>query len=549
MPLKPNQRKEYTAHYRRVERYAALLDGIYKQATDEFTKLALTVNYDPVKAFKWSDYPQAKRRVDKLLRGVSDNIQGVVVNGVSAEWEESNFKNDRLARSIIGITQFDKDEKGRDEIPERFKPYFNNNADALRSFISRKQKGFNLSQKVWKLSEQYKSDLELALTVGLSDGRSAAELSRDIRTYLKEPTKLFRRVRSENGSLQLSKSVKAYHPGAGTYRSSYKNAMRLTRTEINMAYRMADSMRWGQMDFVVGFEVKRSERGYDCSVCQALAGKYPKDFKFVGWHPHCRCYVIPTLKTDEEFWAWDGRGEAPTSSINEVTDVPQSYKDWVSQNASRITQAEKNGTLPYFLRDNRGYTQKTLKFNNDQYIIDRFKIKSEDLTPDNDYWRYASEMGLTPLEAYSIRKYTENSYYEINFNLRHDIPLSDYQQVLREKINSGLEKLEIFDGICFRGAILPDFEIEKYRHAFKTGSYIIEKGYISTSIDSRIYTIFVGNVIYEIRSKKGRYLDYVSGYMDEHEILLREGTRFIVVDLCDYQVNEMSVLKIVLAEV
>lgn len=354
MPRVPNQRKEYTAHYNRVERYASLLDGIYKQADNEFAKLALSINPDLAKPFKWVDYPQIKKKVDALLKGVASNIEGVIINGATAEWEESNFKNDRLARSVIDIKKFDKDDKGRDIIPKRFKPYFNNNADALQSFIGRKQKGISLSQKVWKLSEQYKDDLELALSIGLSDGRSAAELSRDIRQYLNEPKKLFRRVMRDD-KLRLSKPAKAYHPGQGVYRSSYKNAMRLTRTEINMAYRTADSVRWGQMDFIVGFEVKRSGRGYDCSVCSAFAGKYPKDFKFVGWHPHCRCYVIPILKTDEEFWAWDGRGNAPTDSVNKVTDIPQGYKDWVGSNRERIAQAKENGTLPYFLRDNSKY--------------------------------------------------------------------------------------------------------------------------------------------------------------------------------------------------
>lgn len=370
MPRVPNQRKEYTAHYNRVERYASLLDGIYKQADNEFAKLALSINHDPAKPFKWVDYPQIKKKVDALLKGVASNIEGVIINGATAEWEESNFKNDRLARSVIDIKKFDKDDKGRSIIPERFKPYFNNNADALQSFISRKQKGLNLSQKVWKLSEQYKDDLELALSVGLSDGRSATELSRDIRQYLQEPKKLFRRVMQDD-KLRLSKPAKAYHPGQGVYRSSYKNAMRLTRTEINMAYRTADSVRWGQMDFIVGFEVKRSGRGYDCSVCSAFAGKYPKDFKFVGWHPHCRCYVIPILKTDEEFWAWDGRGNAPTDSVNKVTDVPQGYKDWIGSNRERIAQAKERGTLPYFLRDNREYATRQLS----ELSIDEIKQK------------------------------------------------------------------------------------------------------------------------------------------------------------------------------
>lgn len=50
----------------------------------------------------------------------------------------------------------------------------------------------SLSRKVWNLTEQFKGELEMALDIGLGEGRSAAELSRDVRRYLNEPNKLFR---------------------------------------------------------------------------------------------------------------------------------------------------------------------------------------------------------------------------------------------------------------------------------------------------------------------------------------------------------------------
>ena len=76
-------------------------------------------------------------------------------------------------------------------------------------------------------------------------------MSRDVRRYLRNPDKLFRRVRDKHGNLRLSKAAKAYHPGRGVYRSSYRNALRLTATENNMAYRTADHLRWQQQPFVV----------------------------------------------------------------------------------------------------------------------------------------------------------------------------------------------------------------------------------------------------------------------------------------------------------
>ena len=78
--------------------------------------------------------------------------------------------------------------------------------DALEAFQERKIKGLNLSDRVWNYTNQFKGEIEQALDVGIADGRSAAQLSRDIREYLREPEKLFRRVRDKNGVLKASKT-------------------------------------------------------------------------------------------------------------------------------------------------------------------------------------------------------------------------------------------------------------------------------------------------------------------------------------------------------
>ena len=62
------------------------------------------------------------------------------------------------------------------------------------------------------------------------------------------------------------------------------------------------------------------------------------------------CYVIPIIKTEEQFWLpKEERGKDNA----EITDVPQGFKTWVTNNQDRIAKAEKRGTLPYFVRDNR----------------------------------------------------------------------------------------------------------------------------------------------------------------------------------------------------
>lgn len=219
----------------------------------------------------------------------------------------------------------------------------------------------------------------MGLDLGIRGGLSAREMARDLQKYLQHPDMLFRRVRDEHGLLHLSRRAADFHPGQGVYRSSYKNALRLAATETNIAYNTADHLRWQQMDFVVGIEVhlsgNHSFKGRDGKhhelhdICDELAGKYPKDFKFTGWHPNCRCYATTILKSekemDEELDARLAGKRPPTGSRNEVKDVPDNFKQWTVANAKRIKAATENGTLPYFLRDNRKHVSSIVSFSNE----------------------------------------------------------------------------------------------------------------------------------------------------------------------------------------
>ncbi|MCD8297535.1 MAG: hypothetical protein LUC88_08175 [Prevotella sp.] len=149
------------------------------------------------------------------------------------------------------------------------------------------------------------------------------------------------------------------------------NARRLAATETNIAYRTSDYERWQQLDFVVGIHVILSNnhtiknsmgklvRLYD--ICDDLSGRdekdtrgrYPKTFKFTGWHPFCRCHAVSILKTEKELEDDNKRildGEQPSEkSVNTVPDLPKEFQDWVDENEKRIKTAK---SLPYFLTDN-----------------------------------------------------------------------------------------------------------------------------------------------------------------------------------------------------
>ena len=339
-------------HKRNIKVYELRIDAIYREAIREAVEISGTTGQiKPDTPFSFDDYPITRKRIESLMSGLKSSIETVVLNGIKAEWTLANNKNSELANRVFGnnvgkLTQ------------AQYRRYYSTNDAARLAFQQRKVGGLNLSDRVWRYTNQFKEEIEMGLDIGIRNGRSADELSRDLRQYLKQPDKLFRRVRDEHGQLQLSKRAKAYHPGQGVYRSSYKNARRLAATETNIAYRTSDYIRWQQMDFVVGIEIHLSNNHtlngkpfHD--ICDELAGKYPKDFKFTGWHPHCRCFATSILKTPEEIAADTQKmlnGEPTDSeSVNRVRDVPQAFKDWIINNRDRIERAK---SMPYFIADN-----------------------------------------------------------------------------------------------------------------------------------------------------------------------------------------------------
>lgn len=348
-------------HIANLAQYGRLIDAIYRQATIEAAAIAdIISNFDTSRLFSFSDYPITQQRIQSLLSRLENSVETAIVNGIDAEWTLANNKNNELSRRVFG------DNIGR-LTQAQYRRYFSTNDNAREAFLQRKEQGLNLSERVWRYTNEFKDEIELGLDVGIRNGLDAPDMARQLQQFLQHPDMLFRRVRDEHGNLVLSKRAADFHPGQGVYRSSYKNARRLAVTETNMAYRSADYERYQQLDFVVGIEIKLSNN-HNCvgvppgtyyDICDELQGRYPKDFKFTGWHPHCRCHVISILKTEAELMEENAailRGEEPTTeSVNRVDDVPQAFKDWVKDNTER---AKHSFSMPYFVADNPKYIPK-----------------------------------------------------------------------------------------------------------------------------------------------------------------------------------------------
>lgn len=373
-------KKQQQELFKRTEGYAAEVRAIYLEAMGEIINLVKGTELEDGKPFSFAEYGYSEE-VTPILRNMYSRTYQVIRGGVQKEWLQSNEHNDELVKSVFGEHSIED---------HHFARYFLRNKEAMDAFFARKtgEEGLNLSQKVWKYNGMFKEELENALDLAIGEGTPANRLATKIKGYLQEPDKFYRRFRvkigeDENGNpiygriwkrriwdkesesyKWVNDDPKKYHPGQGVYRSSYRNAQRLARTETNIAYREADFTRWQQLDFVVGVEIKLSNNHPVLDICDDLKGVYPKGFKWVGWHPNCRCYMVPVLAKDEELDQMLDKilnGEDPGSVVTDSPkDLPDQFQTWVKENEERYAKAEAKGTLPYFIRDNKKAVEQIL---------------------------------------------------------------------------------------------------------------------------------------------------------------------------------------------
>ena len=387
-------------HDKNVEQYVKIVEALYKKAIDDLSVLATMIKGIPEdKPFSFDAVPGMADKAMEVIEKLCSRMTAVIEKGDRAEWLGACAKSNQFIEDVLKTSKLTKG---------TLQKYQDRNLEALAAFQERKVDGLGLSERVWKHVAPLKDEVELTMDTtkkyfknginssktqtkmdrAIGEGMSAQEFSREVRSCLKEPNKLFRRVRDKYGNLHLSKAAKLYHPGQGVYRSSYKNAMRMTRSEINMAYRQSDYMRWQQLDFVVGVKVNLSnnhtEEGRDgktripiSDICDCLAGEYPKTFKFIGWHPQCKCFATPIMKSLEEVDKDVDEDGNYTNlpSANQVYDVPQNFKDYVKDNEERM---KGWSSTPYYLKDNPQFVDEALhpeKYLKKPLILDADTIK------------------------------------------------------------------------------------------------------------------------------------------------------------------------------
>lgn len=531
----PRLNKWERQHLKNLLSYQAMIDEVYNTAAREAAAIGVSIHkINPNRAFSFADYPSTARRIETLLESLKLGLQTVIVNGVHSEWTLANNKNNELCNQVFG------DNVGK--LPQAaYRRYYSSNPEALEAFTQRKVAGLRLSDRVWNYTNQFKDEIELGLDVGIRDGLSADEMSRQLRTFLKHPDKLFRRVRDKDGNLLLSKRAAEFHPGQGVYRSSYKNARRLAATETNIAYRTADYLRWQNMDFVVGILIEPPKTNHVPDICDDLKGRYPKDFKWTGWHPHCRCHALTILKTREEMNRDTQRilqGEEPLSeSENKVSAIPDVFNKWIDDNRER---AKGWASMPYFVRDNPQYVSDfrvgtysaaEKKFTRAYHTSPAMK-QSLALFLDKKY------PDIKNTEKAALIEYTRgdvSDFRHLNKELMQD-SLSEFNVAFSELLSSALSKLPTEEATVYRTIRLNKTNLEAWKQQAVSKAETTFQGFTSTSDDLDVVNDFIrkksarrnnneNDVLLVIKGKTGHRISEFSKFPEQRELLFDKGMR------------------------
>ena len=500
----------------------------------------------------WFKNAQVKKDIDKILSNYKSVIYNHISNNVKSSWELSNNHNDTFVNNYIKGIAMPNDAL-----------YFQRNTEALKSFLKRQSGGLSLSDRVWNLSNQTKSQLEYFIAEGLTDGRSAAQLAGDLKRYLKTPEKRFRRIRSKiTGKLITSSPAKNYRPGTGVYRSSYKNALRLARNEINIAYRTSDHERRKKLPFVTGITVHLSNAHPKYDICDELIGDYPKNFVFTGWHPNCLCFTTSKLLSKKDFLKQLKNEKLKKEGT--VKSIPTIANQFMYMNSSKLKSLKSK---PYFIKDNfdlgkDGYQIKKSigthipyveipdvraelkgigsKFVKDYDIVFNQENKNRNSMMKNFLSRANTiqEWKLVNEQIASIHGYTTNRIFEdLNKLLRGTKEFSrnpKYVEFLKSYANvldHSLSKLPNYKGYAYRGVSLKAEQIKRYNNAFKNNKSITEVFFQSTSFNE--FKKFNGNVQFIIKSKTGKKISHLSAFKNKEEVLLKRKAKYKIIKIVE----------------
>lgn len=164
----------------------------------------------------------------------------------------------------------------------------------IKNVAKKNLQGLTVSERIWDLTARTEQDLKRIIGNGIGQGESPYVIAKKIEKYVSPDV-------SATDELGIQ-------TGPGIYRSPYRNAMRVARTETNRAYTQASAKFAENKPWVIGMQVTLSPDHEVADECDDLANGdtlTPLEFaSTIPAHPHCMCYgtyvIDPKYLGEEE---------------------------------------------------------------------------------------------------------------------------------------------------------------------------------------------------------------------------------------------------------
>ena len=315
--------------------------------------------------------------------------------------------------------------------------------------------------------------------------------------------------------------------------AEYQFAVQSAQSAANWANLQEDTSRYWLEYRTAGDERVRQSHAALAGIC------LPKDDAFWteyyppnGWR--CRCTAVEVLAREN---TKSNPETAKKAGEEATTQIGKSGKNKLEM--FRFNPGQEKKVFP----PTNTYTQvvgaeqvrQALKVDTSMYDKDVYKFldKDEPAVLTQEYYKNALEINkdIRPCEALCIHEYTDRIYRKVNQYLRENKTKNEDFDKYIQVTNSGLEKLQPYQGITYRGTNLTELQIGKYKEALKKGEVWIEKGFTSSSMDKQ--SAFKGNVRYEFLSKTGVMVEKLSEFDNEKEVLFKSNSQFQILEVIE----------------
>ena len=218
----------------------------------------------------------------KIMAAMRQSVDSGMKSGIIAGTKVGIRGSIQIGSSYIGIDGIVRRYDAK-AIAYKGSPWARINMNAMEALLKYRPTGLTFSESVWDATWEVQKRLKFMVNQAVMLGTSSQNLARDIKKYV---------------------SADGIRTSPGVYKSAYKNAWRLARTEMNRAY-TEGQIRYAMKKNWIDGMIWRLGNTDACEQCRALAGTfYPKDDVPERPHPHCMCWLEWHI-ADEE-----GQGQA-----------------------------------------------------------------------------------------------------------------------------------------------------------------------------------------------------------------------------------------------